>query len=64
MRRILFWLSLTLIGAAGWVFSVVLSAITLGTHFKLAANFFGILMLGSMLLGVGIELSRYFLRKK
>ncbi|MBI4992058.1 MAG: hypothetical protein HZB99_02465 [Candidatus Harrisonbacteria bacterium] len=63
MRNLLFWTILTIIGAAGWVVFVVFAVIT-GGHFKLASNFFGIMMAVSLPIGLVIELARYIKRKK
>ena len=65
MRNILFWIILTAIGAVGWVVSVVFAVVSGGHQFfSTVANFFGIMMLASLPIGLVIELARYIWRKK
>lgn len=59
----LFWIILTMVGAAGWVTFVIFAVLT-GGHFKLAVNFFSILMLISIPVGLLIEFLRYLKRKQ
>jgi len=65
MRNIFFWIILAIVGAVGWVFSVVLAVVSGGHQFFSAtANFFGIMMLVSIPIGLVIELVRYIKRRK
>ncbi|GEM_PF-4549157 len=60
MRNLFFWIILTAVGAVGWVISVVFAVIS-GGHdlFSLMANFFGIMMLSSIPIGLIVELVKY-----
>ncbi len=60
MRNALFWIILAAGGAVGWVVSVVLAVVSGGHQvFSGAANFFGIMMLVSIPIGLIIELVKY-----
>ena len=63
MRIILFGIVLTVVGAVGWVISVIF-AVLIGGHFKLIANFFGIMMLIGLPSALLIRLVQYLKKKK
>ncbi|MEK9180601.1 MAG: hypothetical protein AAB897_04285 [Patescibacteria group bacterium] len=63
MRPILWGIILFLIGAVGWVFSVVLAVITLGT-FKFLTYVFGVLLAASLPVTIIFELVRWLRKKK
>lgn len=63
MRPIYFGVLFFIIGAVGWVFSVVLAVVTFGT-FKILALIFGILFLASLPLGLLGEIIRWLKKRK
>ena len=65
MKNILFWIILSVGAAIAWGVSVVLAVISGGHQvFSAAANFFGIMMLASIPIGLLIELLKYINRKQ
>ena len=65
MRNMLFWVILVVLSSVGWVISVVLAVVSGGHQvFSAAANFFGVMMLVSIPIGVVVEFIKYIIRKK
>ncbi len=65
MKNILFWIILAIVGAVGWVVSVVLAVVSGGHQFfSTAANFFGMMMAASIPIGLFIELVKYIKKRK
>ncbi len=60
MKKILFWIILSVGAAVGWVVSVVLAVISGGHQvFSAAANFFGFMMIACIPVGLFVELVKY-----
>ena len=63
MRPILWGIILFIVGAVGWVISVVFAVVTLGT-LKLLTFVFGALFIFSLPVAVVLELTKWLKRKK
>ena len=63
MRPIFWGISIFIIGIIGWVISVVLAVVTLGSM-KALANIFGIVVLASIPVGVAGEFIRWIKRSR
>ena len=63
MRPIFWGIILMLIGAIGWVISVVLAVVTFGAT-KILANIFGIMFAISLPIALVAELIRWIRRRK
>ncbi|MEK9186374.1 MAG: hypothetical protein AAB885_02180 [Patescibacteria group bacterium] len=63
MRPIFLGIVFFIIGAIGWVLSVVLAVVTLG-KLKILATIFGILLIISLPIGILGELVRWLMRRR